>query len=704
MRGWLVVSAFAMVGAAVQAQSLQPTSLPTNVPAGTPYNQTSPFVLQNASGTLTATFTVTAGALPPGLTLGTGALLTGTPTTSGNFNFTITGTQSGGVITAFQQYTITILPDLLPNTVSLSDATVGTPYSQPITVAGLSGSFTWSLLGAKPPGLDLSPTTGVISGTPTAASTYGFSIEATGSGKTVSRLYNLKVNASQLNITTIGPFTGVAGTTYTAANPLTTLQAAGGTGSTYSWSGVSTPAGLTATAGGTIIGSIGAPGTVSFAAQVINGGVTATATIAITISAATIPLSITSTSLPPAALGTTYTDANPLATLQITGGIGPYTFGVAAGTFPAGMRLSVTAPGAIAGTPTAAGTANITFRVTDNLGATATKDLVLTVNAASTGLSFVTATLPSAILGTVYADANPLATLQATGGTSPYTFGIAVGTFPAGLRFSTTTPAAIVGTPTASGTSTITFRVTDSLGVTATKDLVLTVSAAQTVTLSLSNPNPTAGQQPSASLTLGSATATAVTGAFTLTFVPAAGLIDDPLIRFSNGTRTQSFAISQGATSFSPGIQFATGTVAGIITLRATLADANGRDITPSPAPSSTITLNSTPPVITAARIISGTGVITVSVTGFSSTRDIQTITFHFVPTTGTTLAQTDIPVDVRSAFTTWYASTPSAAFGSQFTVSVPFTFSGASFPVVAMTVDMTNSIGTSTRFGPVNP
>ena len=292
MRGWLVVSAFAMVGAAVQAQSLQPTSLPTNVPAGTPYNQTSLFVLQNASGMpLIATFAVTAGALPPGLTLGTGALLTGTPTTSGNFNFTITGTQSGGVITAFQQYTITILPDLLPNTVSLSDATVGTPYSQPITVAGLSGSFTWSLLGAKPPGLDLSPTTGVISGTPTAPNTFGFRISATGSGTTVSRSYNLKVNASQLNITTIGPFTGVAGTTYTAANPLTTLQAAGGTGSTYSWSGVSTPAGLTATAGGTIIGSIGAPGTVSFAAQVINGGVTATATIAITIQTVTLSLS-----------------------------------------------------------------------------------------------------------------------------------------------------------------------------------------------------------------------------------------------------------------------------------------------------------------------------------------------------------------------------------------------------------------------------
>ena len=103
-------------------------------------------------------------------------------------------------------------------------------------------------------------------------------------------------------------------------------------------------------------------------------------------------------------------------------------------------------------------------------------------------------------------------------------------------------------------------------------------------------------------------------------------------------------------------------------------------------------------------RITSVTGGYNIAVTGFSTIREIQTITFHFVPTSGTILTQADIPVDVRTAFAAWYAGTTSVAFGSQFTVTVPFTFSGATFPVVALTVDMTNTQGTSTRFGPVNP
>jgi hypothetical protein len=53
-------------------------------------------------------------------------------------------------------------------------------------------------------------------------------------------------------------------------------------------------------------------------------------------------------------------------TLVGSGGTAPYTFAVTSGALPAG--LSLTAAGALAGTPTAAGTSNFTIRATDANG------------------------------------------------------------------------------------------------------------------------------------------------------------------------------------------------------------------------------------------------------------------------------------------------------------------------------------------------
>ena len=70
--------------------------------------------------------------------------------------------------------------------------------------------------------------------------------------------------------------------------------------------------------------------------------------------------------------------------------------------------------GAAYGTPTVAGTSNVQFTVTDNLGATAQKTLSLAV---STGLSITTASLPGGTVGAQYS-----APLDASGGTTPYTW------------------------------------------------------------------------------------------------------------------------------------------------------------------------------------------------------------------------------------------------------------------------------------------
>jgi large repetitive protein len=54
---------------------------------------------------------------------------------------------------------------------------VGVAFSQPIVGSGGTAPYTYTVVGTLPPGLTL--TGGVLSGTPTTAGTYPFSIRAT---------------------------------------------------------------------------------------------------------------------------------------------------------------------------------------------------------------------------------------------------------------------------------------------------------------------------------------------------------------------------------------------------------------------------------------------------------------------------------------------------------------------------------------------
>jgi hypothetical protein len=100
---YLTSTSAALTQTVFPAIVVSPSSLPAGQ-AGTPYSQT----ITTSGGTGSGfTFAVNSGALPPGLTLTPGGLLSGTPTTSGNFAFGVTATDSGG-FTGFQGYTITV--------------------------------------------------------------------------------------------------------------------------------------------------------------------------------------------------------------------------------------------------------------------------------------------------------------------------------------------------------------------------------------------------------------------------------------------------------------------------------------------------------------------------------------------------------------------------------------------------------------------
>src|SRR5205807_84729 len=133
------------------------------------------------------TWRVVAGHLPAGLKMAKffgveSTEITGTPTKVETSTFTIQ-VQDGAGDTAQQAFSLTINPPLplVVNTPSgcCSPGTVGTPYSVQFFAVGGVQPYTWALVaGQFPPGLSLAKN-GLLSGTPTTAGTFTFTVQVT---------------------------------------------------------------------------------------------------------------------------------------------------------------------------------------------------------------------------------------------------------------------------------------------------------------------------------------------------------------------------------------------------------------------------------------------------------------------------------------------------------------------------------------------
>ncbi|MBI5076005.1 MAG: putative Ig domain-containing protein [Nitrospirae bacterium] len=118
------------------------TSLPGGV-VGTAYPATT---LTATGGSGPKTWSVSAGALPGGLTLSAAGVITGTPTAPGTFNFTVQVTDSSGTATKPLSIIVTVGP-LTITTTSLPGGVVGTAYpATTLTATGGFGPKTWSIV------------------------------------------------------------------------------------------------------------------------------------------------------------------------------------------------------------------------------------------------------------------------------------------------------------------------------------------------------------------------------------------------------------------------------------------------------------------------------------------------------------------------------------------------------------------------------
>ncbi len=379
--------------------------------------------------------------------------------TSGTYNFNLTlRNNTVGCTSANIPFTVSVAVQP-PSSLSYTTPNV---YTVGSTISALNptssgGTITQYTIGPSlPAGLTINPTTGVISGTPTAASSQtSYTVTGTNSGGTVTATVVITVNVappSSLSYTTPNVYT--VGTTISALNPTST----GGTITQYTI-GPSLPAGLTINpTTGVISGTpTAASSQTSYTVTGTNAAGTITTTVVITVNVAA-PASLSYNTPNVYTLGGgAITALNPTST---GGTITQYTIGP---SLPAGLSINSTT-GVISGTPTAA-SGQTTYTVTGtNSTGSVTATIVITVNAAVQNN-----TLPqggiSAVDYKLFASDTVKLKVDITAGTSPYTLIISNNKTTVKDTISSVTNGAILNLKSTSSNTIYTlFKITDNGG------------------------------------------------------------------------------------------------------------------------------------------------------------------------------------------------------------------------------------------------
>lgn len=501
-------------GVGINPLAISNTSLPDAV-NGVAYNTK----LTASGGVYPYTaWSITAGSLPTGLVLNaTTGVISGTPTVSGPFNFTVSITDSNSpVSTATRALSINVSLAAITTT-TLKQGTqlldYGNAPAQTIAAVGGTAPYSFSVTaGTIPPGISLA-SSGTLSGVPTSSGQYTFTVQMRdATGQTVTKDLSITINPS-ITILTQSLMTGVVGAAYSDKVAVT-----GGTlPLTWSVTAGSLPPGLTLNSGtGDVTGNPASAGTNTFTVKITDSlGASTTKDFSITTSAG---LTITTSSLPTAVKGDTYN-----ATLVAAGGRTPYTWAITGGTLPTGVNIG-SATGVLTGTTSAAGTYTFVAKVTDSDSRTATQTFSITITdpalvvPVGNPVSITTTTLPSVALNGTYT-----ATLSATGGVQPYSWAVTAGTLPTGITLNSAT-GVLSGKPTASGTYTFIVKITDLENRTATQTLSITVTettlvptnvafvdASNAVTTSVNFGNIFKGSSITASMAIRNDSATSVT-------------------------------------------------------------------------------------------------------------------------------------------------------------------------------------------------
>jgi hypothetical protein len=129
-------------------------------------------------GTGMYTWSLTSGALPPGLALNAASgAVAGTPQSAGNSAFALTATDSEGRV-ATANGALTVAPRLAIRTVRLKTGRLGRAYQARLATGGGVRPVRWKASGKLPTGVRFAKALGAITGTPSRAGTFRLTVQA----------------------------------------------------------------------------------------------------------------------------------------------------------------------------------------------------------------------------------------------------------------------------------------------------------------------------------------------------------------------------------------------------------------------------------------------------------------------------------------------------------------------------------------------
>lgn len=321
-------------------------------------------------------YSIVGGSLPPGLSVSSSnALVSGVPTQPGVYQFWLQVADipqwKGGAFWCQDdkesqwQFQITVNQGLQiqQRQPLLTGGQINQAYNLQFTVSGAS-SVSWSVAsGSLPAGLNLNPSTGMLSGTPTATGEYHFQIKASDGSRSDVQTYTLNV-VEPLRIAKVTPVAEVS-------RPFDLSLTATGGKAPYTWSATGLPAGLTLDATtGKITGTPSDPTAGSVKVTVTDSlGIANTLTVDLPVFER---LTVKRGALRAPKAGRRYS-----ARLLTIGGARPFRWTVSRG-LPSGIKLNART-GRLSGVAKKAGTYRFRVQVTDVLGARASLGFVLKV-------------------------------------------------------------------------------------------------------------------------------------------------------------------------------------------------------------------------------------------------------------------------------------------------------------------------------------
>jgi hypothetical protein len=297
---------------------------------------------------------------------------------------------------------------------TLNQARVGRAYSAALRVSGGFAPYQYSITtGQLPAGLTLNPSTGTISGVPTASGSYTFTVRVTdlprdGSG---SKTFTLAVALGETGGAISVVLSPQTVSVQSGASQSFVATVSGTSNTAVTWS---TSAGSISSTGVLTAPTVSSPSSlIVTATSVADATKKASASVNVTVQTSATP-SITTNGVPPATVGTAYA-----AGISAAGGQQPYRWSIASGSLPPGIQLDSTT-GALNGMPGQQGQFGFTAKVTDAASQSATQSFSLNVSLQSASGKFDgPAELPRVFLQTLMANTpSPGATILVPSGSN----------------------------------------------------------------------------------------------------------------------------------------------------------------------------------------------------------------------------------------------------------------------------------------------